>query len=284
MPRRATGFTLLAPSQTGVTFSNTVSESLLVQNRTLADGAGVCLADVDGDGRPDVFFARTEGPNALYRNLGSWRFADITASAGVAAPDRFSTGCAFADVDGDGDADLILVSMGGPNALFVNDGAGHFSERRAEAGLASTAGSTTLALADVDGDGDLDLYVTNYKAYTTLDRMPPQERSFESVTRPVGRGYEVREQYRREYRVVDRPDLGGFSVEQRADPDFFYRNDGTGHFVREFIAHNPRFTDERGKELSAEPEDFGLAATFSDLSGDGTFAEVARFAGVGGSG
>ena len=228
----------------------------------------MCLADVDGDGRPDVFLPRTEGPSALYRNLGSWRFEDITVKAGVAAPDRFSTGCAFADVDGDRDADLILVSLGGPNALYVNDGAGHFNEQRTEAGLESTAGSTTLALADVDGDDDLDLYVTNYKAYTTLDRMPAAERRFDHVTRPVGQGYEVREQYRRDYRVVDRPDLGGFSLEQRADPDFFYRNDGTGHFIREPIAHNPRFTDEEGRVLRSEPEDFGLAAMFADLNGD----------------
>src|SRR5216683_3638285 len=111
------GFTLLDPSRTGITFSNTVSESLLARNRILADGAGVCLADVDGDGRPDVFLVSTEGPSALYRNLGDWRFEDITRQAGVAAPGRYATGCAFADVDGDGDQDLLLVSLGGPNVL-----------------------------------------------------------------------------------------------------------------------------------------------------------------------
>ncbi|HEV8509096.1 MAG TPA: FG-GAP-like repeat-containing protein [Gemmatimonadales bacterium] len=261
------GFTLLTPSRTGITFTNTVADSLLAHNRILADGAGVCLADVDGDDRPDVFLAHTEGPSALYRNLGDWRFEDIATQAGVAAPDRHATGCAFADLDGDGDQDLLLVSAGGPNALFRNDGTGHFSEERK--GLESDAGSTTLALADVDGDSDLDLYVANYKAYTMLDRMSPQERSFDAITRSVGNGYQVREQYRREYRVVDRPDLGGFSLEQRADPDFFYRNDGTGHFVRESIANNSHFTDEHGNALSAEPEDFGLAATFADLNGDG---------------
>src|SRR6266511_1796167 len=142
------GFTLLGPSQTGISFSNTVSDSLLVHNRQLAQGAGVCLADVDGDGRPDVFLARTEGPNALFRNLGDWRFEDITRQAGVAAPDRYSTGCAFADVDGDGDQDLLLASLGGPNALFVNDGKGQFSEQTA--GLTDRAGSMTIAVTDVD--------------------------------------------------------------------------------------------------------------------------------------
>ena len=265
---RGPGFTSLNPSRTGVTFQNSVSESLLVKNRILAQGGGVCLADVDGDGRPDIFLARTEGPSALYHNLGDWTFADIARQAGVAAPHQFSSGCAFADVDGDGDPDLILVSIGGPNTVFLNDGKGHFTPQRV--GLESQAGSTTLALADVDGDGDLDLYVTNYKAYTTLDRMSPQERSFNNVVRPLGPNrYEVKPQYRSEYKLVDRPDLGGVTLVQRADPDFFYLNDGHGHFTREPIARNPRFLDEQGRPLAAEREDFGLAATFADLNGDG---------------
>ena len=275
LPRRGPpggGFTLLDPSRTGISFVNTVSDSLLVHNRILAHGAGVCLGDVDGDGLVDVFLARTEGPNALYRNLGNWRFEDVTSSAGVAAPDRYSTGCVLADVNGDKQLDLILVALGGPNALFLNDGKGHFTEQGADAGLTSKAGSTTVAAGDVDGDGDLDLYVANYKAYTTLDRIPPQWRAFDQAVRqldPVGQRFEVRERYRADYRLVNREDLGGISLVQRADPDFFYRNDGAGRFVREPIAHNPRFTDEQGRMLAAEPEDFGLAAIFADLNGDG---------------
>jgi enediyne biosynthesis protein E4 len=271
VPRRGTpGFTLLDPPRSGITFRNAVSESLLVRNRVLAQGAGVCLGDVDDDGRADIFFARTDGPSALYRNLGAWHFEDITQRAGVAAPDRHSSGCTLADVDGDGDLDLILVAIGGPNALFVNDGTGRFAEQGQSAGLASSAGSTTITAADVDGDGDLDLYVANYKAYTTLDRISPQERSFDQVVRRLGPGrFEVREQYRKEYKLVDREDLGGISLQQRADADFFYRNDGAGRFVREPIAKNPRFVDEQGRVLAQEPEDFGLAAMFADLNGDG---------------
>jgi hypothetical protein len=262
------GFTSLAPARTGIAFANTVGDSTLVHNRQLAQGAGVCLADVDGDRRPDVFLARTEGSSALYRNLGDWRFEDITSQAGVAAADRHATGCVFADVDGDGDQDLVLVSLGGPNALFVNDGQGRFTAQTA--GLTDRAGSMTVAVADVDGDGDLDIYVANNKAYTTIDRIPPQERGFDRITRKLGPNhYEVREQYRADYKVVNRADLGGYSLVQRADPDFFYLNDGSGHFVREPLAHNPRFLDENGKQLAEEREDFGLAAIFADLNGDG---------------
>ena len=264
------GFTLLSAARTGIDFVNTVSESLLVHNRILAQGAGVCLGDVDGDRLADVFLARTEGANALYRNAGDWRFEDITQSAGVGARDRRSTGCAFADVDGDGDQDLLLLALGGPNALFLNDGTARFVDAGQNAGLASTAGSTTAAIADVDADGDLDLYIANYKAYTTLDRISPQGRSFDQVVRQLGpTRFEVRERYRGDYKLVNREDLGGVSLVQRADPDFFYRNDGNGRFVREPIARNPRFVDDDGQQLTEEPEDFGLAAMFADLDGDG---------------
>ncbi|MGH7320487.1 MAG: FG-GAP-like repeat-containing protein, partial [Candidatus Rokuibacteriota bacterium] len=89
------------------------------------------------------------------------------------------------------------------------------------------------------------------------------------VVRQLGpQRFEVRAQYRQDYRLVDREDLGGLSLEQRADPDFFYRNIG-GRFVREPIAGNPRFVDEQGRPLTEEREDFGLAAMFADLNGDG---------------
>ena len=271
VPRRGSpGFTLIEPSRSGVKFTNTVSESLLVRNRILAQGSGVCLGDVDGDERADIFLARTEGTSALYRNLGNWRFEDITANAGVAAPNRHASGCVLADLDGDRDLDLLLLALGGPNELFLNDGSGRFRETGDASGLTSSAGSTTATVADVDGDGDLDMYVANYKAYTTLDRMSPQARSFDQVVREIApRRFEVRERNRTDYRLVDREDLGGVSLVQRADPDFFYLNDGKGHFAREPIARNPRFVDEQGRTLAEEPEDFGLAAMFADLDGDG---------------
>lgn len=268
-PRRGSaGFTLLDPSFTGVTFANAASDSLLEKNRILAHGAGVCLGDVDGDDRPDIFLARTQGPNALYRNLGGNKFEDITARAGIAAPERFSSGCVLADVNGDGSRDLIVSAIGATNALYVNDGKGNFTED-ALAGLASNAGSTTLALADVNGDGALDLYVANYRARTTLDEISPQERSFDQVVRQTGPNrFEVKEQYRKDYRVVERPDLGGFSLEQRADADFFYLGDGKGRFTRESLSRNPRFRDAAGASLGSDIEDFTLAAMFADLDGD----------------
>jgi hypothetical protein len=267
--RGTPGFTRLEPGRTGITFENSVSDSALLQNQILANGAGVALADVDGDGRVDIFLTRTEGPNALYRNLGGWRFRDIADSAGVAAPDRASSGAAFADVDGDGDADLLLAAIGGPNALFRNDGAGRFTEDSFYPGRESRMGSSTIALADVDGDGDLDVYTANYKAYTTQDLYSPQQRAFDQVVRQLGpRQFEVRPQYRDDYKVILRDDLRGVSLIQRADPDVFYLNDGAGRFAPVPIAQSPRFVDENGGPFDETPDNFTLAARFYDVNGD----------------
>jgi hypothetical protein len=263
------GFTRMAAERTGIGFRNTVSDSALLGNRILAQGAGVCLGDVDGDGLVDVFLARTEGPNALYRNLGGWRFEDVSASAGVAAADRYSTGCALADLDGDSDLDLILLATTGPNAIFLNDGHGHFTEHR-DLGLDPAGkGGTTIALADVDGDGDLDLYVANYKPYTPADSIPPEKRAYDRVVREVAPGrFEVAPEYRRDWKLVYRADMGGLALGIRGEPDDFYLNDGHGRFTRvPFTAD--RFRDPQGRSLAAEPESFALDARFADLNGDG---------------
>jgi len=238
------------------------------QNRHLVQGSGVAIGDMDVDGWPDIYLARIEGPNALYRNLGNWRFEEVAAERGVAAPDRFSTGAAFADVDGDRDLDLLLTALGGPNALFQNDGSGRFTEMTAEAGFSSDRGSTTLALADVDGDGDLDLYVANYKVVTALDLFPPQERAFDQVVQRAGTGFRVAPKFETHYRVQVRPELGVVVRTQRADPDWFYLNDGQGRFERVPLTAG-HFLSEDGTPLREEPEFFSLVASFRDLDGDG---------------
>jgi hypothetical protein len=252
----------------GIDFENNVSDSVLVGNRYLGQGAGVSIGDVDGDGRPDVFLARTEGCNALYRNLGGWKFENIAKTAGVEACDRYSTGTALADVDGDGDLDLVLLATTGPNAIFVNDGKGRFTERR-DLGLDSLGnGGTTVAMADVDGDGHLDMYVANYRAFSIEDSIPPQQRSFAQVVRKTAAGnYEVIPERRNEYRVVMRPDMGGLKMTSRGAPDDFYRF-ANGRFER-VPFNSATFRDTAGKPLAEEQESFGLGARFADLDGDG---------------
>jgi hypothetical protein len=260
------GFTRVG-DQSGIQFQNEVSDSALLGNRILAQGAGVAMGDVDGDGLVDIFLAKTEGPNALYRNLGGWRFEEIAVQAGVAAPDRTSSGATMADLDGDGDLDLVLLATLGPNAIFSNDGQGRFTERT-DLGLSPAGrGGTTPTLADVDGDGDLDLYVANYKPFSVTDSVPPQLKAFNQVVRELGPGrFEVQPQFQRDFKLIMRQDLGGVFLSMRADTDEFYRNDG-GRFVQEHFP-TARFLDPDGTPIAGD-ESFGLGAKFADLNGDG---------------
>src|SRR5687768_17959125 len=107
------GFTLLPGTATGVNFSNTLSEERIMANANLLNGSGVALGDYDGDGLCDIYLCDLSGTNALFRNLGNWKFANVTASAGVACPGQTSTGAVFADVNGDRRLDLLVTSMGG---------------------------------------------------------------------------------------------------------------------------------------------------------------------------
>src|SRR6266516_3408536 len=149
------GFSLLPPELTGIDFTNVLSDAKAAENQIRLNGSGVALGDVDGDGLCDIYLCGLEGNNALYRNLGGWRFTNVTANAGVACSGQYSTGATFADVDGDGDLDLFVNGIGVGTRLFLNDGHGVFTEL-INSGLSRQYGAMTTAFADIDGDGYLD--------------------------------------------------------------------------------------------------------------------------------
>ena len=261
------GFERRAPSETGISFENVVTEEQYIDNSHYLNGSGVAAGDVDGDGRVDLYFAGMDGPNRLYRNLGGWRFEDIAEEAGVAAADRFSTGAVFADVDGDGDLDLLVNALGGPNALYLNDGTGRFTDGTEAAGLTSTLGSMSMTLADIDGDGDLDLYVVNNKVATVQDLFPPEVLQPSNIYRQTEDGFELLPEWR-EHFTLGEVQEGMVPRLELAEPDRLYLNDGTGRFTAVPWTEGA-FLDEEGRPLESEPMEWGLAARFQDMDGDG---------------
>jgi enediyne biosynthesis protein E4 len=248
------GLSELSTQITGITFSNLLSSNSAARNQILLNGSGVAAGDVDGDGWCDLYFCRLEGANVLYRNLGNWRFEEVTGAAKVACEGQPSTGAVFADVDGDGDLDLLVNSVGGGTRLFLNDGHGQFTES-IQSGLVRSFGSTSMALADIDGDGDLDLYVANYRT-TTI-----RSTGFELLN-VDGRRMVKPEDRDRLYITPE-----GF-IREYGEVDCVYLNDGKGHF-QQLSWTDGRFLDSDGKALTTPPRDWALSVMFRDLNGDG---------------
>lgn len=197
------------------------ASGITYRNRVVADaartykpahydhGTGIAVADVDGDGRLDVYFVSQVGGNALWRNVGGGRFEDITGQAGVALADRVGVSASFADTDNDGDPDLHVTTVRHGNAFFENDGRGRFRDITDQAGLAYSGHSSSAVFFDYNRDGRLDLFLVNVGRYTT-----------DTV---AGEGY-------RFYTSVDDA-FSGHLMPERAEQSRLFRNEGGNRFV-----------------------------------------------------
>jgi enediyne biosynthesis protein E4 len=127
-------------------------------------GPGLAVLDYNNDGLMDLYFVNSRGRNALFENLGGFRFRDVTLAAQV--PGRgFGMGASAADYDNDGDTDLLVTNYG-PNILYRNDGNNRFTDVTAQAGLGSSnAWHTSAVWFDYDRDNRLDLFIANYAHY-----------------------------------------------------------------------------------------------------------------------
>ena len=268
---------------------------------------------------------RTRGRNVLYRNLGNGRFEDVTARAGV-GDDGWGCGVCAGDYDGDGHVDLYVTNFG-PNRLYRNLGDGTFQETADVAGVADPGWGGGAAFLDADGDGDLDLYLANYVDCTMEDvltaRRTTRWRNMASVMAgPFGlRG--GRDRYYRnrgDGTFADATDEAGLTdtaeryglgviaadldgdgdldlyVANDSNPNYLYRNDGSGHFQETGLwsgaALDSAGNGQGGMGLAAgdtdgdgDPEllvmNFGRdVSTLYENLGDALFADVTVSAGL----
>jgi len=204
---------------------------------------GVAVFDYNGDGRPDVFFtngaavpsltkAGEADQNRLYRNDGNFRFTDVTATAGLAGS-GYAMGAAAADFDNDGHVDLFVTGVF-HNALYRNRGDGTFEDITAKSGLTNTSlWSVAAGWFDYDNDGQLDLLVVNYAAWSP---------SFDKFCGDVARGI----------RVYCHPRFFGEL------PNQIFRNLGGGRF--QDVSRETGIAAHKGR---------GMSVAFADYDGDG---------------
>ena len=221
------------------TFDNGANPDHLLSQ---AMGGGVALLDFDGDGRIDVYCvqgdptptaAKPIGGDRLFRNRGDGTFEDVSASSKIESmPRGYGHGVTVGDVDNDGRPDLFVTRMDS-YSLYHNRGDGTFEDVTQGWGLGGERDwPTSAAFADLDGDGDLDLYVCHYAEW---DSKKPTVCYDPDSKKPV----------------VCQPLL------LRSRPDHLFRNDG-GKFVD--VTKEAGIVDTHGE---------GLGVVACDLDQDG---------------
>jgi hypothetical protein len=249
------GFTRLTPAEIGIHWTNRCSPARYAKRQNLLNGTGVALGDYDGDGWCDVYLCNREGANALFRNLGGWRFTNATERAGVAATHLISSGAIFADFNGDGHLDLHVTSFLGPDALYLNKADGTFTNIMDAAGARTSGGATSSAASDLDGDGDLDLYVARFAVEAWL------RDGAILATRMVGGRPVVTGRAGRRIVILNN------RLYEYGEPDLLLLNDGNSRFTP--VSWPERFLDEAGQPLEDAPQDLGFAVQLRDINDDG---------------
>ena len=183
-------FHLLDPKQTGINFTNTITEydSLNILNTEfIYNGGGVAIGDLNGDGWQDLYFTGNQVDNKLYLNRGNLHFEDVTQIANAQKkPGQWSAGVNIIDINCDGKSDLYVCNTLDPNPekrknlLFVNQGNDpqgipHFVEMAQAYGLDDTTHSANAQFFDYDLDGDLDMFIgTNFMERPNPNRYLPK--------------------------------------------------------------------------------------------------------------
>lgn len=176
-------------------------------------GSGVLVADVNNDGRMDIYLLDFLGPNALYINKENFKFEETARRAGVDLPEDVSVGGSFGDYDNDGDSDLYVTTYRTGNHLFRNRGDGMFEDVSKKAGVGHNGHSSAALWFDYDLDGNLDLYVSNIGPFTTAETSPDAAYARRGINLPLNY-------------IVGNPE-----ADHGGEPDILFKNNGDGTFT-----------------------------------------------------
>ena len=208
---------------TGITFANTCTDDtgLKYKPSHYDHGNGVAVADVDGDGKLDLYFSTQAGANELWRNAGGGRFEDMTAaSPGIDISAPIGVTASFADTDNDGDPDLFATTVRGGNFLFENQGSGLFADVTGPSGLSYSGHSSAAVFFDYDRDGLLDLFLCNVGVFTRDEVITG---ALDAVDPDSSASYE--------YFAAFGDAFAGHLKPERTERSILYRNEGGNRFA-----------------------------------------------------
>jgi hypothetical protein len=178
-------FVLLPPPETGINFTQTITEEYRYNwsmDPNIFNGGGVAVLDVNNDGLQDLFFTSRLQPCRLYLNKGDLKFEDISESSGISKFIGIKTGVSVVDINADGWMDVYVCrTFLAPiperrNLLFINQKNNTFREEAAKYGLDDLSPTQHAHFFDYDLDGDLDCYLLNhpvtYNQINNIDFQP----------------------------------------------------------------------------------------------------------------
>ncbi len=207
---------------------------------------GAVSADFDGDGDFDLYVSGFSSRGRLYRNEGGMRFTEVTTGSGITA--QKLVGATAGSIDGDLLPDLVVGGFAGPVELYRNVGQMKFAKIGADSGLQPFARNEGLTLADLDEDGDLDLYISNVDGKNRLYRNHLNDSRFLKVRFLCGGSSLVGAVARlsRDGKVLATQELAGAVGMGQGPQEFLFRLPDDGSFDLFISLPGGRQIEQRG--------------------------------------